>query len=114
MKETGVNIPRSSLGTALRNWYNSAACRSGFFPKVAIAMGFVLWNNNTVSSDDFLKPKTAALWWKRVILNAYKVGKGSSIDTKAHILVLKHWIEAVSCFLLPILEFLSLAYSRGD
>ncbi|CAA2933708.1 Hypothetical predicted protein [Olea europaea subsp. europaea] len=63
--------------------------------KVAMAMGFALRNNNTVSCDDFLKPKTPALRWKRIIMNASKVGKGLSIDTKAHILVLKNWIEAI-------------------
>ncbi|CAI9769491.1 unnamed protein product [Fraxinus pennsylvanica] len=62
--------------------------------KLAVAMGFILWNNSIVSYGDFLKPKTTALWWKRIIMNAAKVGKGLSIDTKAHMLVSKHWIEA--------------------
>ncbi|XP_022853171.1 IQ domain-containing protein IQM3-like [Olea europaea var. sylvestris] len=54
-------------------------------------MGYV----HIVSFDDFLKPETTALWWKRLIMNSSKVGKGLFIDNKAHILVSKHWIEAI-------------------
>ncbi|XP_022853167.1 IQ domain-containing protein IQM3-like [Olea europaea var. sylvestris] len=58
-------------------------------------MGFVQRNNDIVLFEDFLKPETTALCWKRVITNASKIGKGLSRDTKAHILVSKHWIEVI-------------------
>ncbi|XP_022851389.1 IQ domain-containing protein IQM2-like [Olea europaea var. sylvestris] len=59
------------------------------------AIDYARLNYSTVSFFNFLKPETAASRWNRVSLNASKVGKGLSKDTKAQKLAFQHWIEAI-------------------
>ncbi|KAM0057173.1 putative IQ domain-containing protein IQM [Helianthus debilis subsp. tardiflorus] len=59
------------------------------------AMDFIRLNHSTVSFFNFEKPESAASRWNRVSLNASKVGKGLSLDSKAHKLAFQHWIEAI-------------------
>ncbi|XP_047174900.1 IQ domain-containing protein IQM3-like [Vigna umbellata] len=57
------------------------------------AIDYVRLNHSTISF--FNLPETAALRWIRVKLNAAKVGKGLSRDSKAQKLAFQHWIEAI-------------------
>ncbi|KAJ9537024.1 hypothetical protein OSB04_029757 [Centaurea solstitialis] len=59
------------------------------------AIDFARLNHSTVSFFNFQKPESAASRWNRISLNASKVGKGLSIDSKAHKLAFQHWIEAI-------------------
>ncbi|KAK1439453.1 hypothetical protein QVD17_05271 [Tagetes erecta] len=59
------------------------------------AIDFARLNHSTVSFFSFEKPESAASRWNRVTLNASKVGKGLSLDSKAHKLAFQHWIEAI-------------------
>ncbi|PIA39255.1 hypothetical protein AQUCO_02700440v1 [Aquilegia coerulea] len=59
------------------------------------AIDYVRLSQSTVCFFDFKKPETAASRWTRVSLNASKVGKGLSKDTKALTLSFQHWIEAI-------------------
>ncbi|XP_076935213.1 IQ domain-containing protein IQM3-like [Bidens hawaiensis] len=59
------------------------------------AIDFARLNHSTVSFFNFDKPESAASRWNRVTLNASKVGKGLSLDCKAHKLAFQHWIEAI-------------------
>ncbi|OMO68283.1 putative calmodulin binding protein [Corchorus olitorius] len=60
-----------------------------------LALDYARLNHSTISFFDYSKPETAASWWKRVGLNASKVGKGLSKDAKAQKLAFQHWIEAI-------------------
>ncbi|GMP75309.1 hypothetical protein CsSME_00032454 [Camellia sinensis var. sinensis] len=51
-------------------------------------------NHSMISFFNFSKPETAASCWSLVRLNAFKVGKGLSKDSKAQKLAFQHWIEA--------------------
>lgn len=59
------------------------------------AIDFARLNHSTVSFFNFEKSESAASRWNRISLNASKVGKGLSIDSKAHKLAFQHWIEAI-------------------
>ncbi|KAJ4705169.1 IQ domain-containing protein [Melia azedarach] len=59
------------------------------------AIDFARLNLSTVSFFNFSKPETAASRWNRISLNASKVGKGLSTDSKAQKLAFQHWIEAI-------------------
>ncbi|KAI3695752.1 hypothetical protein L1987_78752 [Smallanthus sonchifolius] len=59
------------------------------------ALDFARLNHSTVSFFNFEKPESAASRWNRISLNASKVGKGLSLDCKAHKLAFQHWIEAI-------------------
>ncbi|KAI3707576.1 hypothetical protein L6452_26202 [Arctium lappa] len=59
------------------------------------AIDFARLNHSTVSFFNFQKPESAASRWNRISLNASKVGKGLSLDSKAHKLAFQHWIEAI-------------------
>ncbi|KAI9153648.1 hypothetical protein LWI28_014461 [Acer negundo] len=59
------------------------------------AIDYARLNHSTISFFDFSKPETAASKWNRAILNASKVGKGLSNDSKAQKLAFQHWIEAI-------------------
>ncbi|KAI3523788.1 hypothetical protein L1887_02191 [Cichorium endivia] len=59
------------------------------------ALDFARLNHSTISFFNFLKPESAASRWNRISLNASKVGKGLSLDSKAHKLAFQHWIEAI-------------------
>ncbi|XP_044506746.1 IQ domain-containing protein IQM3 [Mangifera indica] len=57
------------------------------------AIDYARLNHSTVSF--FNLPESAASRWNRVVLNASKVGKGLSKDSKAQKLAFQHWIEAI-------------------
>ncbi|KAL5743175.1 hypothetical protein ACOSP7_029907 [Xanthoceras sorbifolium] len=59
------------------------------------AIDYARLNHSTISFFNFSKPETPASKWNRVILNASKVGKGLSKDSKAQKLAFQHWIEAI-------------------
>ncbi|VAI54970.1 unnamed protein product [Triticum turgidum subsp. durum] len=59
------------------------------------ALEFARLNHNTVSFYDGPEPETAASRWRRVSVNASKVGQGLSRDGKALKLAFQHWIEAI-------------------
>ncbi|XP_071700823.1 IQ domain-containing protein IQM3-like [Rutidosis leptorrhynchoides] len=59
------------------------------------AIDFARLNHSTVSFFNFGKQESAASRWNRISLNASKVGKGLSLDAKAHKLAFQHWIEAI-------------------
>ncbi|XP_071726367.1 IQ domain-containing protein IQM3-like [Rutidosis leptorrhynchoides] len=59
------------------------------------AIDFARLNHSTVSFFDYGKQESAASRWNRISLNASKVGKGLSLDAKAHKLAFQHWIEAI-------------------
>ncbi|KAI7732209.1 hypothetical protein M8C21_031506 [Ambrosia artemisiifolia] len=59
------------------------------------AIDFARLNHSTVSFFNFDKPESPASRWNRISLNASKVGKGLSVDSKAHKLAFQHWIEAI-------------------
>ncbi|KVH89664.1 IQ motif, EF-hand binding site-containing protein [Cynara cardunculus var. scolymus] len=59
------------------------------------AIDFARLNHSTISFFNFQKPESAASRWNRISLNASKVGKGLSLDSKAHKLAFQHWIEAI-------------------
>uniref|UniRef100_A0A7C9CJJ9 IQ domain-containing protein IQM3-like n=1 Tax=Opuntia streptacantha TaxID=393608 RepID=A0A7C9CJJ9_OPUST len=56
-------------------------------------LNYARLNHSTISF--FNLPETAASRWNRVCLNASKVGKGLSQDSKAQKLAFEHWIEAI-------------------
>ncbi|CAL5383997.1 unnamed protein product [Camellia sinensis] len=58
------------------------------------AIDYARLHHSTITFFNFSKPETAASRWSRVRLNASKVGKGLSKDTKAQKLAFQHWIEA--------------------
>lgn len=59
------------------------------------ALDFARLNHSTISFFNFHKQESAASRWNRISLNASKVGKGLSLDSKAHKLAFQHWIEAI-------------------
>ncbi|KDO61086.1 hypothetical protein CISIN_1g036779mg, partial [Citrus sinensis] len=59
------------------------------------AIDFARLSHSTVSFFNFSKPESVASRWNRVTLNASKVGKGLSKDSKAQKLAFQHWIEAI-------------------
>ncbi|KAJ0027969.1 hypothetical protein Pint_35927 [Pistacia integerrima] len=59
------------------------------------AIDYARLNHSTVSFFNFSKSESAASRWNRVVLNASKVGKGLSKDSKAQKLAFQHWIEAI-------------------
>ncbi|KAK9290656.1 hypothetical protein L1049_008829 [Liquidambar formosana] len=59
------------------------------------AIDFARLNYSTISFFNFSKTETAASRWSRVVLNASKVGKGLSKDSRAQKLAFQHWIEAI-------------------
>ncbi|XP_022982921.1 IQ domain-containing protein IQM3-like [Cucurbita maxima] len=59
------------------------------------ALDYARLNHSTISFFNFLKPESASSRWNRVTLNASKVGKGLSKDSKAQKLAFQHWIEAI-------------------
>ncbi|KAL7596267.1 hypothetical protein Lser_V15G29833 [Lactuca serriola] len=59
------------------------------------ALDFARLNHSTISFFNFQKQESAASRWNRISLNASKVGKGLSLDAKAHKLAFQHWIEAI-------------------
>lgn len=59
------------------------------------ALDFARLNHSTVSFFNYQKPESAASRWNRISLNASKVGKGLSLDSKAQKLAFQHWIEAI-------------------
>jgi hypothetical protein len=58
------------------------------------AIDFARLNHSTVSFFNYTK-ETASSRWNRITLNASKVGKGLSKDSKAQKLAFQHWIEAI-------------------
>ncbi|KAK0585920.1 hypothetical protein LWI29_036300 [Acer saccharum] len=60
-----------------------------------LAIDYARLNHSTISFFDFSKAETAASKWNRISLNASKVGKGLSNDSKAQKLAFQHWIEAI-------------------
>ncbi|XVE96471.1 hypothetical protein REPUB_Repub02eG0224800 [Reevesia pubescens] len=60
-----------------------------------LVLDYARLNHSTVSFFNYSKPETAASRWNRVSLNASKVGKGLSLDSKAQKLAFQHWIEAI-------------------
>ncbi|KAK8546280.1 hypothetical protein V6N13_067506 [Hibiscus sabdariffa] len=60
-----------------------------------LALDYARLNHSTISFFNYLKPETAASRWNRVGLNASKVGKVLSVDSKAQKLAFQHWIEAI-------------------
>ncbi|GJW32619.1 IQ domain-containing protein IQM3-like protein [Tanacetum coccineum] len=59
------------------------------------ALDFARLNHSTVSFFNYQRPESAASRWNRISLNASKVGKGLSLDSRAHKLAFQHWIEAI-------------------
>lgn len=57
------------------------------------AIDYARLNHSTISFFD--STETAASRWNRVSLNASKVGKGLSHDSRAQKLAFEHWIEAI-------------------
>ncbi|GMH09941.1 hypothetical protein Nepgr_011782 [Nepenthes gracilis] len=59
------------------------------------AIEFARLNHSTISFFSFSKPETVASRWNRISLNASRVGKGLSQDSKALQLAFQHWMEAI-------------------
>ncbi|GMH26342.1 hypothetical protein Nepgr_028185 [Nepenthes gracilis] len=59
------------------------------------AIDYARLNHSTISFFTFSKHETVASRWHRISLNASKVGKGLSHDSKAQQLAFQHWIEAI-------------------
>ncbi|KAL7244075.1 hypothetical protein ACSBR1_016328 [Camellia fascicularis] len=58
------------------------------------AIDYARLNHSMILFFNFSKRETAASCWSLVRLNASKVGKGLSKDSKAQKLAFQHWIEA--------------------
>ncbi|KAK4427353.1 IQ domain-containing protein IQM1 [Sesamum alatum] len=56
---------------------------------------FVALEQSSILFFDVKKSEDVLSRWKRACTRASTIGKGSSKDDKAHILIVKHWLEAI-------------------